>query len=146
MNPGFYPDEFNVATMDGRNFRLLNTIFYQTRAGEQINIFPGSESDGASTPPSTWLITPPFGWYWRAAFLHDFLYRRTQRPKNECDALLLEAMEVLLDQMEKESFGKLFQRGLREIEARAFYEAVALGGGCSFDADRAAQKTGGFTK
>lgn len=139
MNPGFYPEEFNVATTDGRNFRLLNRVFYQTRNGEQIVLDVGDESDGASTPPATWLVTPPFGWYWRAAFLHDKVYRKTQRPKAECDGLLLEAMEVLLDQMQANSFGKEIQRGLREIEARAFYEAVTIGGGCSFEADRAAQ-------
>jgi uncharacterized protein DUF1353 len=115
---------------------MYEKVVYSSRSGEQIVISVGAESDGASVPKELWAVAPPFGWYWRAAVLHDFLYRYTQRPKSECDALLLEAMDVLLGEIQSKSLGDKVEHVLREAEARAFYEAVTLGGGCSFDEDR----------
>jgi hypothetical protein len=58
----------------------------------------GTDSDGASTPPAIWPDIPPFGKYWRAAFLHDAAYRLKTRPiigtKRECDELFFEAMQA----------------------------------------------------
>jgi hypothetical protein len=118
---GFKQQFFNVVTEDGRNFVLREPVDYVTAAGEVITIPAGAESDGASTPAAIWPTIPPFGSYWRAAYLHDYLYRYTQRPKSECDSLLLEAM---------------LSCGVGEIEARLIYEGVNIGGNDAFNSDR----------
>ena len=120
---------FRALTPDGRNFILLEDVWFQRPdniGGERICIPKGSQSDGASTPAALWALgLPPFGDQWRAAFLHDYLYRNTLRPKEECDTIFLEALlasSVPLDR------------------ARWFYNGVAEGGQSAFDSDRKAQK------
>jgi len=56
-----------------------------------------------------------------AAFLHDYLYRSTDIPKDVCDDLLREAMEDLC---------------VDWVERDAIYTGVAIGGKSSFNADR----------
>lgn len=116
--------EWHVGTTDGRNFTLLTSEVFECVNGESITIPAGATSDGASTPPELWITIPPFGQYWKAAFLHDYLYRCTQRPKVECDSLLLEAMKSL---------------GVPPLLALTIYEGVHEAGQSSFNADRAAQ-------
>lgn len=89
-------DKTRLATSssDGHNVILMEPLTYTTKAGEAITIPTGADSDGASVPKLLWNIFPPFGRYWRAALLHDYLYRHTARPKAECDKLLLEAMRA----------------------------------------------------
>lgn len=120
---GFSTVRLKVASSDGRNFVLLEPFTYTARSGEVITVPVGAESDGASTPKSIWMSLPPFGLYWPAAYLHDYLYRCTDRPKNECDGLLSEAMQVL---------------GVNETERILIYEGVHYGGESSFTADRKA--------
>ena len=133
MQPGFNPPIFKVATSDGRNFVLLEPVVYLTGDGSKACILPaGATSDGASTPPEIWLNFPPFGGYWQAAFLHDCAYRDTLQnpdgtwstlPKDDCDALLKDAMTVA---------------GTHTFTKDAIYEGVALGGASSFANDRRA--------
>ena len=68
-----------------------------------------------------WGMIPPFGTYWLAAVLHDFLYRETDRTKEECDLLFLEAMKSL---------------GVDLLLREAIYEGVRFGGGEAFNTDR----------
>lgn len=103
---------------------LLDAFTYTSKTGQVITVPVGSTSDGASTPREIWAMIPPFGTYWMAAFLHDYLYRSTDLPKNVCDDLLREAMEDLC---------------VDWVERDAIFDGVALGGQCSFDADRKAQ-------
>lgn len=121
---GFAADSFRVSSADGRNFTLLDAVAFTAASGEIITIPAGAQSDGASTPPEVWPLIPPFGKYWRAAYLHDFLYRYTTRPKAECDRLLLEAMASL---------------GVGEVERYTIFEAVNRFGQAAFDGDRAAR-------
>lgn len=123
MNPGFDRDQILVRSGDGLNFVLAEPFSYTTKIGETITVPVGTTSDGASVPRILWLSIPPFGPYWRPAFLHDYLYRDTQRPESECDALLLESMESL---------------GVNTDLAKTIYEGVHLAGWKSFSADRAA--------
>lgn len=116
--------ELTVQTSDGRNFVLLEPFSYVTSAGVTINVPAGATSDGASTPPELWPTIPPFGKYWMAAFLHDYLYRCTQLPKAECDSIFKDAMLNL---------------GVTVLEAITIYEGVNLFGTSSFDSDRASQ-------
>lgn len=120
----FSTDIFKVSTPDGRNFVLLEPFSYTTQAGLLIVVPIGSTSDGASTPPEIWPTIPPFGKYWKAAFLHDYLYRNTQYPKVLCDSIFKEAMLSL---------------GIEFFEAQTIYEGVNLFGTGSFNQDRRIQ-------
>ena len=61
-----------------------------------ITVPDGTRTDFASIPRPLWsLIGHPAGRYAQAAVLHDYLYRSGRLPRARCDALFLEAMEVL---------------------------------------------------
>ena len=124
----FSTTSLNVRTSDGRNFVNLEEWFFTTKAGVRIVVPIGTTSDGASTPREIWSFIPPFGTYWMAAFLHDYLYRLSSYPKEFCDVVLLEAMECL---------------GVDVIERDAIYEGVHEEGESSFDEDRKAQASPG---
>lgn len=112
----------DVRTGDGRNFELLTPFTFTTAAGVVHEVPAGSTSDGASTPRELWPTLPPFGSYWLAAFLHDWAYRFSDLGKDECDALLLEAMHC---------------QGVSAFIAAEIYQGVHLFGQGSFSADRA---------
>jgi hypothetical protein len=120
----FSTETLTVSTSDGWHFVLLEPFTYTALDGRVITVPVGTTSDGASTPREIWNFIPPFGTYWKAAFLHDYLYRDTQLPKVRCDDLLKEAMECL---------------NVDPVEVKTIYEGVNLGGQCSFNQDRAAQ-------
>ena len=117
----FSVEHLKVSTSDGRNFTLLEPFTFLCADGTIVIVPAGSQSDGASTPELLWPTLPPFGLYWKAAFLHDFLYRCTPYPKDTCDNILLEAMECL---------------GVNEIEAHTIYEGVHICGWMAFYEDR----------
>lgn len=113
-----------VSSFDGRNFVLLEDFSFTRPNGEVITVPAGSESDGASTPPEIWPVLPPFGLYWPAAVLHDWAYRYSKLPKDECDLLLNEGMAAL---------------GVHEVTRIEIYEGVHFGGGKAFAEDRQKQ-------
>lgn len=113
-----------VRTADGRNFELLEPIVFTSGGGHVITVPPGAVSDGASIPRLFWHVLPPFGPYWLAAFVHDYLYRQTDYPRDFCDAMFSEMMATL---------------GVPDITAHVIFDAVRLGGESAFAADRAAQ-------
>ncbi len=117
----FTSDFVNVRTRDGHNVILLDPLVYVTKAGEEITVPRGAQSDGASTPAVLWSSIPPFGEHWKPALLHDFLYRNTKRPKDECDRIFLDAM---------------CECGVPGTECLAIYEGVRLCGLPAFDEDR----------
>jgi hypothetical protein len=104
----FQSQDLAVRTSDGHNFTLLEPLVYQANDGRVFRAAIGATTDGASTPSIGWNLLPPFGQYWRAAVIHDSAYRvtleqqrmdgtwvRVALPKDQADALLLEAMESL---------------------------------------------------
>lgn len=120
----FNTTNFKVETSDGRNFRLLESVMYCTEVNgvlERIDIPVGTETDGASIPRIIWNVLPPFGIYWRATVLHDYLYRYTKRSRLECDNILLEAMINL---------------GVDEVTRNVIYDGVRVGGEPAFNKDR----------
>ena len=121
---GFSSPTIVVRSGDGRNFEIVTPFTYTANDGTVYEVKAGATSDGASTPRGIWVTIPPFGKYWLAAVLHDFLYRFTEVPKDRCDSMLLEAMECL---------------GVPQAEADAIYAGVKFGGWASFEADRSAQ-------
>lgn len=94
-NTGFSVKDLHVEEADGKDVTLLEPFTYTTLKGEVITVPAGTTSDGASTPRALWVVLPPFGTYWMAAFLHDYLYRNSTFPRSKCDAILKEAMERL---------------------------------------------------
>jgi hypothetical protein len=118
---GFSTIKLKVETSDGHNFTLIEDYTYERKDGCVITVPAGTASDGASVPRFLWREIPPFGSYFKSAFLHDFLYRETGVMKDYADETLLEAM--LYD-------------GVPEVEARLIYEAVEHFGGGSFTGDR----------
>ena len=117
----FVPDTFVVTTIDGHNFTMVGDVNYMASDGTIILIPDGTKSDGASTPACMWNIIPPFGTYWRAAFLHDYLYRCTKIPKEQCDLIFKEAMLECCTNL---------------IEVETIYNAVKLLGVEAFRKDR----------
>ena len=106
---------------DGQHVEFAEPLHYQTNAGTIITAPAGTKSDGASTPPIMWTLLPPFGKYWLAALLHDYLYRCTYLPQGYCDGILLEAMQSL---------------GVPEDICTEIYDGVRLGGWKSIAKDR----------
>lgn len=95
-------------------FRFLSTVGI-------ITVPAGFLTDGASVPRIFWNIFPPYGSYFRAAIIHDFLYscRNTKFNRLESDRIFLEAMTVL---------------GIGWLKRQTIYRAVRLGGASSFKA------------
>src|SRR5258708_22686941 len=127
INPkwGFSVDELSIKGRDGRNFKVTEDFTYTAQNGEVITIPIGADTDGLSSPRLIWQLIPPFGKPWKAAVLHDYLYRRTRMSKKRCDEILYEAMLYLK---------------VNKAEAKVIYQSVVLFGGKSFREDRAAQK------
>lgn len=124
MSHGFKDSLVYTKSADGRNFVLVEPLTYVSAAGETIVVPAGAHTDGASTPRILWRAIPPFGPYWPATILHDWLYRATKKSREECDDILLEAMRAL---------------DVSETLADTIYAGVRVGGQSAFDADRAAQ-------
>ena len=81
---------------ESRVFRLAKPFSCRTSYGV-IVVPAGFETDGASIPRAFWNILSPFGGYFPAALLHDFLYSPESTAfyplSRECaDYLFLEAM------------------------------------------------------
>lgn len=111
----------SVTTGDGLTCTLLAPLVYVAKSGDVITVPAGVTTDGASTPPVLWPTIPPFGKYWLAAVMHDWLYRFSDKPKDECDSLFLEAMESC---------------GVDDVTAHTIYEGVHLFGWKAFREDR----------
>ncbi len=120
-----------ICDQDGRNWKLLKPIVYTSRNGQTYIVPRGASTDGASTPAIIASILPPTGDYWLAAILHDSCYRndlrladgmtRADLSKDDCDSLLLEAMELT---------------GVDPIIAETIYQGVQLGGSSAYRAAR----------
>lgn len=95
-----FPDELVLvdAGMSGKSrlFRLKEDYRVSTSKGV-ITIPKGTLTDGASVPRVFWNIFDPFGKYFPAALLHDYLYKIVAGDKynftrKEIDLLFKEAM------------------------------------------------------
>ncbi len=120
-----------ICDQDGRDWKLTKPIVYSARNGQTYVVPRGASTDGASTPAIIASILPPTGDYWLAAVLHDAAYRndlrlvdgitRADLSKDDCDDLLLEAMELT---------------GVDPIVAETIFQGVQLGGSSAYRADR----------
>lgn len=105
-----------------RIFRLLSDFRYLSSAGV-ITVPAGFETDGASIPKLFWTLFAPFGPYFHAAVIHDYLYsaHNDKFSRLQSDLIFKEAMynsnvrwptrEVVFNAVR--SFGKPFFAGSR---------------------------------
>lgn len=95
-----FPDELTLKDVgmrgDSRIFKLAHFFRVATSLGI-VTIPTGFETDGASIPKIFWSIIYPFGPYFPAALLHDYLYSKKSDgrfivDREHADLLFLEAM------------------------------------------------------
>ena len=120
----YFPDplHFKDGGMKGesRIFRLLSDFRYVSSYGT-ITVPAGFETDGASIPKAFWNILAPFGRYFHAAVIHDYLYRGAGFSRKDSDLIFKEAM---------------YNSGLDWQTRETIYRAVRLFGGHSYCAKR----------
>lgn len=117
-----FPDKlhFDDAGMRGssRCFQLTHEFRYISSKGT-ITVPEGFITDGASIPQIFWSILAPFGDYFAAAVIHDYLYsleNTTKFTRHDADLILKEAM---------------FNLGVPWYRREVIYRAVqAFGGFC----------------
>ena len=125
MNPAF-PDvaQFSDAGMRGdcRIFQLTEPFRYRSSLGT-ITIPKGFFTDGASVPRIFWNIFSPWGSYFSAALVHDYLY-----SKDSNDIYPISERSVA-DKIFKEA---MFNAGVGWVTRETVYRAVRLGGWASY--------------
>lgn len=100
-------------------YRLEEDLVVRTWDGDTpqcvFAVPAGFQTDGATVPRFLWWLIPKMGRHSRAAFAHDWLYRRAEVPRFFADACF-----------------RLFLHGLGVPWYRqlAMYWAVRLFGGC----------------
>jgi len=121
----YFPDvaQFSDAGMrgDSRIFRLTAPFRYLSSIGI-ITVPDGFLTDGASVPRIFWNIFSPFGSYFPAALIHDYLYSKASYPawvidRADIDGIFLAAMKDV---------------GVGWLTRRVIYRAVRLGGWASY--------------
>lgn len=87
---------------------------YNTQVlGFTVDIKKGFISDLASIPRVLWIFFPPFGRYTEAAIVHDYLYIRSDLPRQKCDEIF---------------FVLMLRNNTNYYTAKLFYKAVRLFG------------------
>ena len=125
MNLAF-PDVavFKDAGMRGscRIFQLTEPFRYLSSIGT-ITIPKGFFTDGASVPRIFWNIFSPWGSYFSAALVHDYLYSKDSSDTFPVDERLV------ADKIFKEA---MFNAGVGWVTRETVYRAVRLGGWASY--------------
>ena len=120
-----FPDEIILrdAGMVGgsRRFRLAHYFRYVSSLGT-ITVPCGFLTDGASVPRIFWNIFDPFGPYFPAALVHDYLYSLSSNGHFTCD-------RKTADLLFKEA---MFNCGVGWAMRETIYHAVRIGGWTSF--------------
>ena len=120
----YFPDKLRLEDAGMRRgsrvFRL-ETLFRYISSFGTIIVPAGTETDGASVPRAFWNIFDPFGEYFGAAVIHDFLYSpaNTEYSRWEADSIFKEAM---------------FNVGVPWYRREVIFHAVRLFGGSSYRA------------
>ena len=93
-----FTDELVVKKLKNGMWETARDFEYQVGkegSGNIVKVPSGFKTDFASVPRPFWIIIPPDGQYTSAAVVHDYLYNIQDRPRVTCDAIFLEAMQVL---------------------------------------------------
>lgn len=133
----FFPDEVDLRLAGYRNgsavFQLLTRYRYhllmKSDDPEELSGFvtitvpAGFITDGASIPSIFWEFLSPYGEYFAAALIHDFLYSKLNQKytREESDKIFLEAMDRL---------------GISWIKRHTIYRAVRMFGWMPFNKNR----------
>jgi hypothetical protein len=118
-----FPDELLFSNYRVENDSMIVTIKdnfrYFSKKHGLITVPSGFVSDGASVPRVFWSIFPPFGKYFKAAIIHDYLYSSENNAFNrvKSDYIFLEAMK---------------ETNVSFIIRYVIYNAVRIGGGIHF--------------
>lgn len=121
MSP-YFPDHLileDAGMRDGSRLFKLERSFRYTSPTVMLTVPAGFITDGASVPRAFWNILAPFGDYFEAAVIHDYLYSPHNRFKTraEADRIFLEAMGHV---------------GVGWLTRRTIYRAVRLFGWTAF--------------
>lgn len=92
---------------------LETPLYYVTRAGDDLVVPAGFETDLASIPQLFHSVVPVNGMHRAAAIVHDWLYVTQPCPRADADRIFLEAMANL---------------GVRWSQRWVMYAAVRVGG------------------
>jgi hypothetical protein len=91
-------DPLKVETLDGQIWTTLEDMDYEIGclgSKRRVVVPAGTKTDFGSVPRCLWALVSPIGHATRAFVLHDFLYQSQPYPRQKCDAILAEAMDVL---------------------------------------------------
>ena len=83
---------------DGKTWVIVRDFGYDVgseNSGDHIDVAIGFKTDFATVPRLFWAILPKWGRYGNASVIHDWLYWMQIRPRQEADAIFLEAMGIL---------------------------------------------------
>lgn len=122
MSRAVFPDQLDLRDHglrgDIRMFRLIGPFTCYSSYGT-ITVPAGFITDGASIPRVFWTLLMPFGPYFAAAIIHDYLYSdlNMRFTREQSDLIFKEAM---------------FNLGLDWPRREAIYRAVRAFGGRSF--------------
>jgi len=106
---------------DSRIFRLMHFFRYHSSCGT-VTIPTGFITDGASIPKVFWSILYPFGPYFPAALVHDYLYSKASNQ-------FFHVSRETADKIFKEA---MFNIGIGWITRETIYRAVRIGGRKSY--------------
>lgn len=122
MKSKFFPDRLileDAGTVNGsRLFKLEFSFRYLSSLGT-VTVPAGFITDGASIPRIFWNILAPFGEYFEAAVIHDYLYSPHNRRfrREQADEIFKEAM---------------FNVGIGWLKRETIYRAVRAFGWTAF--------------
>lgn len=94
-----FPDPLEFREAGHRNGSMLLQLTHRFRFFSSLGTVSapaGFVTDGASIPRVFWNILSPFGDYFGAAVIHDFLYspHNTEFSRDEADSIFLEGMNA----------------------------------------------------
>ena len=79
--------------LDDTTWRLDKPLYFYTAKNNRVVTVPaGSTTDGCSVPRLPWIYAALGGRYHRSGALHDYIYRMSVYPREDCDDLLYEAL------------------------------------------------------
>ena len=117
-SPGFYPKEVGVTVLDGRRFRLKESLEFVRLNGEYIVVPMGFITDFASVPRALWSLIAPYGKQTLPAIVHDYMYVKGIETKEKADLIFREALKM---------------KGVNVIKRQAMYWAVRMFGKGNFN-------------
>ena len=78
---------------DDKRWTLDKPLFCYSAKNQKVFKTPaGSTTDGCSVPRLPWIYAALGGRYHRSGALHDYIYRMSVCPREDCDNLLYEAL------------------------------------------------------